>query len=68
MHKYKINYNDLTKDKTDKNKITKSERYNLLKRGSVLYVGDGAKYSNIKELLKSQSAFRNIGYNQFITI
>lgn len=45
-----------------------SERFNLLKKGSVLYFVDTLECQNVEDAIKKFENFRQIGYNQFITI
>lgn len=44
---------------------TKSLNFDLLKRGSVLYVKDETNAKHIADALRSQTEYRNIGYNYF---
>jgi len=49
-------------------KPTKSNGYQLLKKGSVLYPSEDGYTQLIDELTKNNEAFRQIGYNAFILI
>lgn len=61
-----VNYSGLSKN--DPNQLSRSQRYNLLKRGSVLYFTDNQKMKILTDALETESNSRAIGFNQFLTI
>ena len=59
------NYHRLAKDG---NAVKKSKKkYNLLQRGSVLYIMDD-KLEKFKQIMACPKAFRQIGYNSYVTV
>lgn len=62
-------YDNLQRDPKSKDRHTPSlsERFTLLRRGSVLYARDG-KLEALTKALEAQKAFRDIGYNYFVTV
>lgn len=52
---------------TDEDKLRRSTRYNLLKRGSVLYFEDDESMQQLKADLEANKTSRNIGFNQYIS-
>lgn len=59
-----INYFEKPKSTNDFKKMRLSARYNLLKKGSLLYVQD----PSIKKLLFNYPAWEKIGFNHFIKL
>lgn len=62
---YTQNYYRLAGDDSAVKKSLK--KYNLLQRGSVLYITDG-KLEEFKQAMKAPKAFRQIGYNSYVTV
>ena len=46
-------------------KVTRSEKYNLYKAGSVFYFNDKDALETLKTALENKKNFRQIGYNQY---
>lgn len=53
---------------SDSNAIQRSDKYNLLERGSVMFIAGDENLNTITEKLKAIKAFSQIGYNVFQVI
>jgi hypothetical protein len=57
------------KDTNYADRPSRSERYNLVQRGSLLYVKDDEQQAQqLSEHFKQEAGFRQIGYNYFTTV
>lgn len=54
--------------KNDPSQLIRSNKWNLLKRGAVLYFDDDGKFNTFKTELEKQKNAIQIGFNQFLTI
>lgn len=62
------NYFRRDKGISDQRQLRKSNKFNLIGRGSVFYLEDAAQLEALKKVLLQPEAFRQIGYNAFQVI